>query len=113
MRFAFAWPGAVCKFSLTQLKLVSQTLFECVGPRMGKRRASSVRFSSQNVRGLTDEKLEEIVRHMQSHGVMATCLMETWREGDDVLELHGFAVIQHGLPTWILTGPTSISTDCW
>ena len=66
---------------------------------MGTRRKSSVRFSSQNVRGLTDEKLEETVRNMQPHGVMARCLMETWREGDDVLDLHGFAVIQHGLPT--------------
>ena len=69
------------------------------GDRMGSRRKSSVRFSLQNVRGLTDEKLEETVRNMQSHGVMARCLMETWREGDNVLDLHGFAVIQHGLPT--------------
>ena len=63
-----------------------------------RRRESALLFSSQNVRGmLNDTKLEEIVSHMQNSGAIATCLQETWREGDDQLELHGFAVLQHGL----------------
>ena len=66
---------------------------------MGSRRELSVRFSSLNVRGSTDDKLEEIVRNMQDHGVLARCILETWREGDSELDLRGYTVIQHGLPT--------------
>ena len=32
-----------------------------------------------NVRGLSDGKLEELVRHMEDNDIFLVCLQETWR----------------------------------
>ena len=49
-----------------------------------------------NVRGLSDGKLEELVRHMEDNDIFLVCLQETWRLGDFRDESHGYLFINHG-----------------
>ena len=67
--------------------------------KMGTRRQASVLYSSLNVRGMNDDKLEMVVERLREKAVTAMCLYETWREGDHQLDLHGCAILLHGLET--------------
>jgi len=56
-------------------------------------------FFSQNVRGFGSlEKEEEVISFMRRNRVFAYALQETWRSGTQETCIHGFAIIQHGLP---------------
>ena len=58
----------------------------------------SVNCLGHNVRGLKDEKLEELVEHMRQRRIWAYALQETWRVGDFQMESDGFLFINHGYP---------------
>ena len=61
---------------------------------MGQRRESDVLFASQNVRGLSDDKLETIADRMREHGIMAMCLQETWLDASAKnVEIPGYEII--------------------
>ena len=58
-----------------------------------------MRLVTQNVRGLTPEKLEMIIHTMKDRGIHAAALQETWAAvppGRDNDEIDGFLVIRHG-----------------
>ena len=60
---------------------------------------TSMRLVTQNVRGLTPEKLEMIIHTMKDRGVHAAALQETWAvvpSGRDNDEIDGFLIIWHG-----------------
>jgi len=58
----------------------------------------SVICFGHNVRGLRDEKLEELVEHMKVRKMWTYAVQETWREGDFQLESGGYLYINHGYP---------------
>ena len=58
-----------------------------------------MRLVTQNVRGLTNEKLEMIIHTMKDRGIHAAALQETWAavpSGRDNEEIDGFLIIWHG-----------------
>ena len=57
---------------------------------------NSVRFISQNVRGLNETKLEEIIMYMRNSNAAVVCLQETWIVGDRRRSNSGFLIIEHG-----------------
>jgi len=58
----------------------------------------SVNCFGHNVRGLSDEKLEEVVEHMKRRRLYVYVMQETWRVGDFQQESDGFLFINHGHP---------------
>ena len=55
-----------------------------------------MRLVTQNVRGLTPEKLEMIIHTMKDRGIHAAALQETWAvvpSGHDNDEIDGFLII--------------------
>ena len=58
----------------------------------------SVICFGHNVRGLRDEKLEELVEHMKVRKMWTYAVQETWRESDFQLESGGYLFINHGYP---------------
>ena len=61
--------------------------------------APAARFIGQNVRGLSQLKLEKVVQFMKEQRLLVTCLMETWRvipQGWEMEEMGGFLVIHYG-----------------
>jgi hypothetical protein len=68
---------------------------------MGKETGLGVQFVNcfgHNVRGLSDEKLEEVVEHMKVRRIWVYVMQETWRVGDFQQESGGFLFINHGFP---------------
>ena len=60
---------------------------------------TSMRLVTQNVRGLTPEKLEMIIHIMKDRGIHAAALQEAWAvvpSGRDNDETDGFLIIWHG-----------------
>ena len=60
---------------------------------------TSMRLVTQNVRGLTPEKLEMIIHTMKDRGIHAAALQEAWAavpSGRDNNETDGFLIIWHG-----------------
>ena len=60
---------------------------------------TSMRLVTQNVRGLTPEKLEMIIHTMKDRGIHAAALQEAWAavpSGRDNDETDGFLIIWHG-----------------
>ena len=58
-----------------------------------------MRLVTQNVRGLTPEKLEMIIHTMKDRGIHAAALQEAWAavpSGRDNDETDGFLIIWHG-----------------
>ena len=82
---------------------------------------TSMRLVTQNLRGLTPEKLEMIIHTMKDRGIHAAALQETWaavppRRGN--VEIDGFLLIWHGRgPRVILAigmdGSASIGVGKW
>ena len=61
--------------------------------------APAARFIGQNVRGLSQLKLEKVVQFMKEQRLLVTYLMETWRvtpKGWESEVLDGFLIIHHG-----------------
>jgi hypothetical protein len=52
---------------------------------------------SQNLRGLSEDKEEEIILLMVQRNLWAASLQETWRIGDNTWENGGLTFIYHGL----------------
>ena len=60
---------------------------------------TSMRLVTQNVRGLTLEKLEMIINTMKDRGIHAAALQEAWAavlSGRDNDETDGFLITWHG-----------------
>jgi len=58
----------------------------------------SVNFLSQNVRGLTPSKEQELVAGMAMRGTFATMIKETWRVGKSMeVDTRGFTMLHNGL----------------
>ena len=60
---------------------------------------TSMRLVTQNVRGLTNEKLEMIIHTMKDRWIHAAALQETWAaepSGRDNEVIGGFLIIWHG-----------------
>ena len=60
---------------------------------------TSMRLVTQNVRGLTPEKLKMIIHTMKDLGIHAAALQEAWAlvsSGRDNDETDGFLIIWHG-----------------
>lgn len=57
-----------------------------------------VKFLSQNVRGLTLSKEQELVAGMAMRGTFATMIKETWRVGKSMeVDTRGFTMLHNGL----------------
>jgi len=55
-----------------------------------------VTLYGHNTRGLSDDKLEELVEHMRERKIYAYAVQETWRTGDQQRESNGFLFVGHG-----------------
>ena len=65
---------------------------------IANQRSTSVTFVSQNVRGLkSDERLEELFAYVRRRNIVAACIQETWRSGNDFLENGHCCAILSGL----------------
>ena len=62
-----------------------------------KLRKTFVNIISQNVRGFSDEKEEEIIDCMGKHKIWAACLQETWRITKASWENKGYTFLHNGL----------------
>ena len=62
-----------------------------------KLRKTFVNIISQNVRGFSDEKEEEIIDCMGKHKIWAACLQETWRTTKASWENNGYTFLHNGL----------------
>ena len=60
---------------------------------MRRRRDLSTRFLSHNVRGLSDDKLEELVSFMDARRTTAYCALETWRVGSLVCDVGNYSAL--------------------
>ena len=61
--------------------------------------APAARLTGQNVRGLSQLKLEKVLQFMKERRLLVTCLMETWQvtpQGWYSEDIDGFLVIHHG-----------------
>ena len=58
-----------------------------------KLRKTFVNIISQNVRGFSDEKEEEIIDCMGKHKIWAACLQETWRTTKASWENNGYTFL--------------------
>ena len=59
----------------------------------------AARLTGQNVRGLSQLKLEKVLQFMKERRLLVTCLMETWQvtpQGWYSEDIDGFLVIHHG-----------------
>lgn len=62
----------------------------------------ALRLTGQNVRGLTNLKLEKTIQFMRSRDISVTCLVETWKvtpSGVEIQDLDGCLIIHHGEST--------------
>ena len=56
-----------------------------------------ITFLSQNVRGVkTDSRITELCQVMRKRDIIAACLQETWRKGQEVLECDQFFLVSSG-----------------
>ena len=56
----------------------------------------SVVFESKNVRGLSEEKFEDLIHQMQRGGAAARGIQETWRIGNFTEENKDYTIIHNG-----------------
>ena len=75
--------------------VVSQTKsLPCGTQNMAKVKLKSVKLMSQNVRGLkSSERLEEMFYQIDRRNILAACIQETWRVGNEILEHDGGRII--------------------
>jgi len=70
-----------------------------MGPTAGPRTLGemSVLIYSQNLRGMSPEKEEELASRLNSKHVWAACLQETWRLGSASWKNRGLTFLHGGL----------------
>ena len=69
------------------------------------KKSKSIKFVSQNVRGLkSSARLEEVFSYILRLGVFAACLQETWRSDIENLEKSNCALLDAGLPHESIVG---------
>jgi len=67
-------------------------------PSPNKHNKQYVNIVSQNTRGLSEDKEEELINSWKKRNVFAGCLQETWRAGGlTQWENNGFVFIHNGL----------------
>ena len=91
---------------------------------MPHRGARTVKFVTQNLRGLkTETRLEELFDYVRRYGVFAACIQETWRPDSEQLENGSCLLLCTGLKAEQLKGKrgsqgvgivlSSAAVDCW
>ena len=66
--------------------------------RKKRRNIRTVKFLSQNVRGMKkDTRIEILLNVMKERNAIATCIQETWRTGIELLERNSFIIVSNGL----------------
>ena len=69
--------------------MVSKRLFD----------TANIKLVTQNVRGLTDEKMEMIIHNMKKKEIHVFCVQESWRVTPGGIEeetIDGFLILHHG-----------------
>ena len=76
---------------------VSQASMLSTPPRVPAKK-KTISLISQNARGVkAEEWMEELTSSMNRRGIFAACVQETWRSGNDVIDLNRCKLILAGL----------------
>ena len=61
-----------------------------------RRELDELQFFSQNVCGLAEPKLDELLVFMREKKIFAYAIQETWRKESGTFEKDGFVIVSHG-----------------